>query len=57
MIKGLRVKSEDLSQNTTVVKMPQITERFEESKERRLPPNLYKFKDHSQEISEKQMEN
>lgn len=53
VIKGLRVKSVD--QSPTIEKMPKITERFVESKERRLPPNLYKFKDHAQEISEKQM--
>ncbi|CAO1439818.1 unnamed protein product [Diamesa tonsa] len=53
VIKGLRVKSVDPT--PTIVKMPKITERFVESKERRLPPNLYNFKDHAQEISEKQM--
>lgn len=55
VIKGLRVKSVDQSQSPTIVKMPKITERFVESKERRLPPNLYKFKDYAQEMSEKQM--
>lgn len=54
VIKGLRIKSEG-QKSPEKLKMPKITERFQETKERKLPPNIYKFKDHAQEMSEKQM--
>lgn len=53
VIKGLRVKSTD--QSPSRVKIPKITERFIESKVQTLPPNVYKFKDHLQEVAERQM--